>query len=162
MRSKAAAVGFVLAIALPVWILDQITKFVVIANLGVHDAITVIPGFFDLVHVHNTGAAFGMMRNNNTFFIGLSAVATIVLLVLTARRAFPDAMTRTAAGLLLGGVWGNLTDRLIHGHVVDFLHFYHKAWAWPAFNLADSCICVAAGLFILKSFFEDPPPRPAP
>ena len=117
-----------------------------------------VPGFFYLVHWGNTGAAFSFMSGRNDFFIVLSIVATLVLFVLNRRGAFADALSRWGAGLLMGGIFGNLADRLAHGHVVDFLLFYLRlpyANPWPAFNVADSCICTAVGLFLIASFREE-------
>lgn len=144
-----------LAIALPMLALDQLSKIAVLKSIGLHETRPVIPGFFDLVHVYNTGAAFGMFRDNNLFFVLLASVATVVILVLVWRGSFDARILQVAAGLLLGGVLGNLVDRLAYGHVIDFLSFQLGSYTWPAFNVADSCICVAAGLMILQSFLPD-------
>src|SRR5690606_13926404 len=104
---------------------------------------------------HNTGAAFSFMSGANGFFIGLSIVAIIVLAILAKKNLFTDTGSRIGWALLLSGSLGNLTDRIAHGYVVDFLLFdLHVPFAnpWPAFNVADACICTAAGLFILLSF----------
>jgi len=146
-----------LLLTLPFYALDQLTKFLVLRYIGFQDEIPVIPGFFSLVQVHNTGAAFGMLTDNNLFFIVLSTAALIALVVFWKRGAFHDRWTSIGAALLMAGILGNLTDRLIHRFVVDFLLFdLHVPYAhpWPAFNIADSCICVAAGLFVLGSLFE--------
>lgn len=144
-----------LTVALPVYVLDQFTKWLVLRNISTDEIVPVVPGFFNLVQVHNTGAAFGMMRDNNLFFVALSSVALVVLVVLTRRGVFADRFSRLAGALLAGGVAGNLTDRLFHGHVIDFLDFILPWYGrWPSFNVADSAICIAAGLFILSSFFD--------
>jgi signal peptidase II len=144
-----------LTIALPAFLFDQLTKWLVLRNISTDEMIPVIPGFFNLVQVHNTGAAFGMLKDGNLFFIGLSSLALIVLVALTLRGVFVDRYSKVAAALLAGGVAGNLTDRFLHGHVIDFLDFILPWYGhWPSFNVADSCICVAAGLFILSSFFD--------
>ena len=107
------------------------------------------------MHVTNTGAAFGSFRNNNGFFIALSCIALVVVTVLLMRKEPRDPWRRFALGLLLAGVLGNLTDRLLHGHVIDFLLFdLHLPFAhpWPAFNVADSCICIAVVCFMIYSF----------
>jgi signal peptidase II len=142
-----------LAITLPLYVLDQITKFLVLANIPTHVTIEVIPGFFNLVQVHNTGAAFGMMKDNNWFFIGLASVALVAVAVMARRGCFLDAPSRIGAALLASGIVGNLTDRLLHGYVVDFLDVILPWYGhWPAFNVADSCICVAAFLFLISGF----------
>jgi len=142
-----------LLLTLPLYILDQITKFLVLANIPTHVTIEVIPGFFNLVQVHNTGAAFGMLKDNNWFFIGLASVALIAVAVMAKRGCFLDTPTRLGAALLASGILGNLTDRLLHGYVVDFLDVILPWYGhWPAFNVADSCICVAAFLFLISGF----------
>lgn len=145
-----------LQVALPLYLLDQLSKWLVLRNISPEEIVPIIPGFFSLVQVHNTGAAFGMLSNNNAFFIGLSSLAMIVLAVLTWRGYFQDLLAQWAGAILVAGVAGNLTDRLLHGHVVDFLDFILPWYGrWPAFNVADSCICVAAGLLIISSFRAD-------
>ncbi|MCX6967502.1 MAG: signal peptidase II [Verrucomicrobia bacterium] len=174
-------------VTLPLYLLDQATKWIVLwtipfhlnaqniirrdvatlwqgmpavpPNYDVH--FTVIPEFFDLVHWRNFGAAFSFMSDknghSNAFFIGLSAVALVVLAVLAWRGKFKDRLSRLGWALLLAGILGNLTDRIYQGSVVDFLLFdLHVPFAnpWPAFNVADSCIFFAAALFILQSFRE--------
>lgn len=154
---------FLLAIALPLYVLDQATKLWIVQHFFLHEQRPVIPGYFDLVYFANTGAAFSAFTGNNSFFIGLSAVALVGLVVFYLRGAFTDRLSRWGVALLLAGILGNLTDRLLHGHVVDFLLFdLHVRFAnpWPAFNVADSCICVATGLFILAAFLEGRKPAP--
>ena len=144
-----------LFLTLPLYALDQITKHLVLRFVDPSEPHHLIPGFFALVHVTNTGAAFGSFRNNNGFFIALSCVALVVVTVLMLRREPVDPWRRVALGLLLAGVLGNLTDRLLHGHVIDFLLFnLHVPLAnpWPAFNVADACICIAVGCFMVYSF----------
>jgi len=147
-----------LLLTLPLYLLDQATKWAVLFHLEQGEERSVIPGFFDLVHWRNTGAAFSMLSDSNWFFIGLSAVALVVMAVLAWRGKFEDRMSRVGWALLLAGILGNLTDRILHGSVVDFLLFnlhFPKADPWPAFNVADSCIFIAAGLFIWQSFREE-------
>lgn len=144
-----------LLISLPLYILDQLTKWLVLAHISTDELIPVIPGFFNLVQVHNTGAAFGMLRDNNLFFVILSFSALSILAILAWKGVFQDWTSRWAGALLVAGVAGNLTDRILHGHVVDFLDVILPWYGrWPAFNVADSCICIAAGLFILGSFLD--------
>jgi signal peptidase II len=122
---------------------------------------TVVPGFFDIVNITNTGAAFGSFKGNNTFFVALSCFALLVVLVLLLRTSSRrDVWRDVSLALLLAGILGNLTDRLLHGHVIDFLVFnLHIPYAdpWPAFNVADSSICIAVGCFIIHSFREKRP-----
>ncbi|MEO6847621.1 MAG: signal peptidase II [Chthoniobacterales bacterium] len=143
-------------LALPLYFLDQLTKYLVVRSIAFGDSITVIPGFFDVVHVVNTGAAFGMLQNKNFFFVALALVALGVLIFLKIRGSFNTRVESVAWALLISGVAGNLTDRLCRGSVVDFLDvtlpFYGH---WPSFNVADSCICIAAVLWIWLSLFGD-------
>ena len=146
-----------LLIALPAYALDQLTKWWVVRTIPFDSGHPVIPGFFDLVYWGNTGAAFGSFKDNNVFFVSLSAATFIGLLIAWARGSFRDALNFWGVGLLLGGIMGNVTDRLVHHHVVDFLLFdLHVRFAdpWPAFNVADSCIFIAVGLFLIAGFLE--------
>jgi signal peptidase II len=153
-------------LSLPLYALDQWTKQMVLRSIGPEEpGRTVIPDFFSLVNVTNTGAAFGSFRNNNTFFIVISSVALLVVLVLLLRRRLPDVWRDVSLALLLAGILGNLTDRLLYGHVIDFLLFdLHIPYAhpWPAFNVADSCISIAVVLFIIHSFWTGKRPAARP
>ena len=146
-----------LLLTLPFYLLDQITKHLVLRYIDATYPTPVVPNFFYLVHVTNSGAAFGSFANNNGFFIALSCVALLVVTFLLLRGK-PDHWRRVALGLLLAGILGNLTDRILQGHVIDFLLFnLHVPFAnpWPAFNVADSCICIAVFCFVIHSFRED-------
>ncbi len=142
-------------LSLPLYVLDQATKWWALHSVSPDAPRIIVPEFFALVFVTNTGAAFGSFKNNNLFFIALSCVALVVVLTLLVRRHPPDAWRDASLALLLAGVMGNLTDRFLHGHVIDFLLFdLHVPFAhpFPAFNVADSCISVAVFCFILHSF----------
>ena len=146
---------YILLLTLPLYALDQVTKWLALRHLADEEMRIIIPEFFALVYVTNTGAAFGSFKGNNWFFIILSIVAIIVVLTLLFRRHRPDAWRDVSLALLLAGVFGNLTDRLHHGAVIDFLVFdLHVPFAnpWPAFNVADACICIAVGCFMIHSF----------
>ena len=114
---------FILLLSLPLYALDQITKWLVLRHVHPEELRVVIPDFFSLVNVTNDGAAFGSFKNNNTFFIVLSCVAFVFVLALLLRRRSPDALRDISLALLLAGIMGNLTDRFLHGHVIDFLLF---------------------------------------
>ncbi|HEY3602336.1 MAG TPA: signal peptidase II [Chthoniobacterales bacterium] len=142
-------------LTLPLYVLDQVTKYLVLRFIDPYEPDPIVPDFFSIVHVTNTGAAFGKFQNNNGFFIALSCVALIVAAVLLVRGSSTDPWRRVALALLMAGILGNLTDRLVHGHVIDFLLFnLHIPFAnpWPAFNVADSCICIAVVCFMVYSF----------
>lgn len=149
---------FLFFITLPLYALDQLTKWLVVQNIEPDSGHPVIPGFFDLVYLTNTGAAFSAFTNNNLFFILLSVCVLIGLAFFYKRGAFKGNLLGVGFSLLIAGILGNLTDRLLHQHVIDFLLFdLHVRFAnpWPAFNVADSCICVAAALFIIASFRDE-------
>lgn len=144
-------------VTLPLYLLDQITKYLVQAYIHPHQQIAVVAGFFDLVYVTNTGAAWGMFHDSNAFFIALSVGALIAIAFLARQSGFERPVSRMGSSLLVAGILGNLTDRIVHRHVIDFLQFdLHVPGAnpWPSFNVADSCICVAVGCFLLSSWQE--------
>jgi len=146
---------FILFLTLPLYALDQVTKQWVLRSISLYDARSVVPDFFNLVNVPNTGAAFGSFKGNNTFFVVISLIALVVVTILLVRHRVSDLWRDVSLALLLAGILGNLTDRLLYGHVVDFLLFnLHIRFAdpWPAFNVADSCISIAVVLFIIHSF----------
>ena len=152
---------YILFLSVPLYALDQITKVLVLRFVGAEDLHVVVPDFFSIVNVTNDGAAFGSFKNNNTFFIVLSCVAFVFVLALLLRRTKTrDALRDISLALLLAGIMGNLTDRFLHGHVIDFALFdLHVPFAhpWPAFNVADSCIFIAVFCFILHSFKRKEP-----
>ena len=155
---------FILCLTLPLYALDQLTKLLVLRHITHEEARIIVPEFFALVFVTNTGAAFGSFKNNNLFFIGLSCVALIFVITMLLRKHPPDKWRDVSLALLLAGICGNLTDRLHYGAVIDFLLFdLHLPFAhpWPAFNVADACICIAVGCFIVHSL-RDGRARPAP
>jgi signal peptidase II len=152
-------------LALAVFVLDQLTKLVVLRTLEFHEERVVIDGFFKFVHWGNTGAAWSMFRGNNAV-LALTALAALVILFLS-RHHF-DVHTlggQMALGLIFGGILGNLLDRIRVGHVIDFLRFYvirrnGEEAGFPAFNIADTAICVGVGLLFILSF-QSESPRPA-
>ncbi|HEY7000880.1 MAG TPA: signal peptidase II [Candidatus Udaeobacter sp.] len=146
---------FILFLSLPLYALDQWTKQMVLRFISPDEPRVLVSDFFSLVNVTNTGAAFGSFRGNNTFFVTISSIALVVVLGLLLRPRLPDRWRDISLALLLAGILGNLTDRLLYGHVIDFLLFdLHVPYAhpWPAFNVADSCISIAVVLFIIHSF----------
>ena len=152
---------FILFLSLPLYAIDQLTKQLVLRFISPYEPRILVADFFSLANVPNTGAAFGTFRGNNNFFIAISFVALVVVLGLLLRARTPDRWRDLSLALLLAGIVGNLTDRLLYGHVIDFLLFdLHVPYAhpWPAFNVADSCISVAVVLFIIHSFWKQKNP----
>jgi len=138
--------------------LDAWTKWLVSTHSDMHDAISIIPNLFQLVHVRNTGAAFGIGANAESrivpILLNLGAIAVFFVVVVYAMRtAVTDRLLQIALHLILGGAIGNLIDRFRLGYVVDFLDVYVNIGAqpyhWPAFNVADSAICIGIGLLFL-------------
>lgn len=141
-------------IATVVVALDQGTKLLVRQRFELFDSVTVIPGFFDLARVHNTGAAFGMLNGVDlpykTALLALVAVGALIGLTLFAA-SLPASqwLARVGVPLVVGGAVGNLIDRLMLGYVVDFLDFYWRGWHFWAFNVADAAITVGMAFIIL-------------
>lgn len=143
---------------------DQLTKFVVRTSIPYGDSITIWPHYFNITFVGNTGAAWGFFQGKNTALIVLSLVTLVVMFRFRRSFAMSLPLQKVAVGLILGGIFGNLIDRVWHGQVIDFLDFYWEFPSgirrWPAFNVADSAICVGAFLYILCALWQ-PKPRPA-
>jgi len=143
----------VLLLSIAIIVLDQITKTLVTLKFHLSDSIVLIPGFFSLTYVRNIGAAWGMLGGWNGVLVALSAVV-LVLLVVFRRSFLTDSLIhRISLGLMLGGIAGNLFDRIRFQYVVDFLDFYWGTHHFPAFNVADSSICVGVALYMISSFF---------
>ncbi|MFZ4115833.1 MAG: signal peptidase II [Chthoniobacterales bacterium] len=130
--------------------LDQLTKLLVLYAVPLYGTLKIIPGFFYLTHLYNTGAAFGIMHDSNRFFMGISLAALVILF--WQRHRFVSLALQLGWVLILSGILGNLCDRLWRGHVVDFLGFQIWNYYWPPFNVADTCICMATGFFFLSAF----------
>ena len=132
---------------------DRATKVMVDTRMAVHESVTVIPGFFDLTYVRNPGGVFGLFRNLDISIRGLLftivPITAIVLIAVYALRLPIDRrLTQTSLTLILGGALGNLYDRFQYGYVIDFFDFYWRTHHWPAFNIADSAICVGVAFLI--------------
>ncbi len=147
-----------LTITFVVIILDAWTKWLIDSRIDLHETITIIPNLFQLVHVRNTGAAFGIGANAQSslvlVFLNVGAIAVFCVVVVYAlRSAVTDRVLQVGLHLILGGAIGNLIDRFRFGSVVDFLDFYLRIGGeprhWPAFNVADSAICIGIGLLFL-------------
>jgi signal peptidase II len=143
-----------LLLAATIIILDLWTKALVLARIDLHETIPVIPHFFQLVHVRNTGAAFGLGANASSrivpLLLNLGAIAVFCVVVVYAfRSAVTDRVLQTGLHLILGGAIGNLLDRFRFGYVVDFLDVFVGIKHWPAFNVADSAICIGIALLFL-------------
>ncbi len=153
-------------IALLIIVLDQLTKTLVLKFLGYAQEKVVVEGFFKFVHWGNTGAAWSLFRGNNNL---LALVALGALVVLYLSRHHFDSRTllgQLAFGLIFGGIVGNLIDRVLRGHVIDFLYFFLQQRGggevgFPAFNVADSAICTGVALVFLLTWKNEREVRPA-
>lgn len=145
-----------LSLAVLVLGLDQVTKSWVAAHLpfptyGGPDTITVVRGFFYIVHVGNTGAAWSMFTGAGYALAALAAGTLIAIFVWRHSLGLRERFAQISFGLLCGGIAGNLTDRLLHGHVIDFIDLHFASYVYPTFNVADSGICVGVVLYLWQS-----------
>jgi signal peptidase II len=147
-----------LAIASTVFLLDRITKIAIERYVSQWESLTVIPGFFDIVHAKNRGAAFGMFSDGDSelrtvILIGISVAVLVFVSVLLFRPQrgglTSDRLTTIALSLVLGGALGNVWDRVVQGMVTDFLEFYLGEYRFAAFNVADTAISIGACLLLL-------------
>lgn len=132
-------------------LLDQLSKVAITQTFGYGQG-RVVTGFFNLILVYNPGAAFSFLAAAGGWqrwaFTGLGVIAAVVICYLLKRHS-GQKLFCTALSLIMGGALGNVIDRLIHGHVIDFLDFHVRGWHWPAFNIADSAICIGAALMVI-------------
>ena len=131
-------------------ILDQISKYIVVANLVLHESIEIIPGILRFTYIQNDGAAFGSMDEHRWVFMLLSTVAIVAILVFLFWKKPQDKLLLSALIMVTGGGIGNMIDRVALGYVIDFIDFcaFPKIWMW-IFNVADSFVCVGAGVLAL-------------
>ena len=152
-----------LLLALGVVVLDQATKALVIAKIPLYTTIPVIRGFFDLTHLQNTGAAFGVFAaagSARPFLVTLLALAVFAGVLVWSLTAPPEhRLLQGALGLIMGGAVGNLIDRVRFSAVTDFLRFYVDRWEWPSFNVADSAISVGVVLLAWDIWRRPEPER---
>ena len=148
-----------LVVSALVLVLDQVTKIYIDRTMELHSSISVIEGFFNITYLRNKGAAFGILANSSfrlPFFILVSLVAVGVILVVIKRLRDDQKMAMVSLSLILSGAIGNLIDRVRLGEVIDFLDVhYYAVYHWPAFNVADSAICVGVFLLALDMIQEE-------
>ncbi len=153
MKNKYLQAGSIIGIVLA---LDQFTKYVVEARIRLHDVIIVVPGFFNLTHIRNKGAAFGILSNlpefwRGAFFITVTIVAVAAIITLIVKTH--ERLSVYAFSLIAGGALGNVVDRIRYGEVVDFIQWYVKSYYWPSFNVADSAVTVGVVLLAIEMLF---------
>ena len=135
-------------------VVDQIAKIVVENNIDPSSKVIVIPGLFNLVFVKNTGAAWGILAGKGWLLLVISAIVFVLITVFIRRIAEGWTERYYSMALIAGGIAGNSIDRIWRGSVVDFLDFYCGSYHWPAFNVADSAICVGVFIFIISSWIR--------
>jgi signal peptidase II len=156
VKNKYLWVGSIIGAVL---VLDQLTKYIIETRVRLYEIITVIPGFFNITHVRNKGAAFSLLAGapgafRSVFFISVSVVAIAVIAVLIKKTR--EQLLVVSFSLIAGGAAGNLIDRVRYGEVVDFIQWYVKSWYWPSFNVADSVISIGVALLAIDMLFQKP------
>ncbi len=162
MRKSAPYLGLILGLA----VLDQIAKAVVFGAVEIYRVVPVIPGFFNITHIHNSGAIFGILSSSGKLPVfllltGASLFALGFVVYYFVKTPAADRLTRISLALILAGALGNLTDRILRGFVIDFLDFHIGPHHWPFFNVADSCITVGALLLVVIFFRRKPACSPS-
>lgn len=141
-------------------VLDQLTKLWIVGNFSLYESQAIIPGFFSLTYLTNTGAAFGILAGKATvwrqaFFIGVAIVAFGFIIYMYRRLKDESVWYEISLAFIAGGAVGNLIDRVRLGSVIDFLDVYVGTHHWPAFNIADSAITVGVTILLVKNLFFD-------
>jgi len=149
---------FLVTVAIPLIVLDQATKLIIVRTMELHTSIPVIRNFFDIVHARNQGAAFGILRDSSIrlpFLISVSLLAVLVIVAVFRKLRPEQKLSAWGLSLVLSGAVGNLIDRVRFGEVVDFLSAHWHEHYWPAFNVADSAICIGVGLLVIDTILEE-------
>ena len=154
--------GPLIALSAAIVLVDHLSKKYIVSHLTPGRAHTIIPGVMRITHVLNTGAAFSMFAESaspttvRNILIAFSVIAAIVLIGMLWRAGRALTVSSVALALILGGAVGNLYDRVRYSYVVDFLEVHIGNYHWPDFNVADSCICIGAGLLLIEIFRPQP------
>ena len=141
-------------IAVWIFLLDQIIKVFIQRNMHLNDQITIIPNFFSLYYVKNTGAAFSILEDNTIILIIISVIFICILNHFIKQEKELTKISIISFGMILGGIYGNLIDRIIYHAVIDFLSFQFFSYSFPIFNVADIAITVGVGLLIINTLFD--------
>ncbi len=162
MRKSVPYLALILGLA----VLDQVSKAIVAGAVDLYRVVPVIPGFFNITRIHNSGAIFGILSGSGNLPVfllltGASLFALGFVVYYFIKTPATDVFTRVSLALILAGALGNLTDRVLRGHVIDFLDFYVGRHHWPFFNVADSCITVGALLLVVIFFRRKPACSPS-
>ncbi len=156
MKSKKGNLRW-LWLAVLIIAIDQISKHVVLYHLPYAKPIALLP-FFNLTLAFNTGAAFSFLHNESGWqqwlFAGIAILVSLAIIIYLSKMPKNKKLLACALTLILGGALGNVSDRLFRGYVIDFADFHANDWHWPAFNVADTAICIGAFLFVITLFFK--------
>ncbi|OGT97691.1 MAG: signal peptidase II [Geobacteraceae bacterium GWC2_48_7] len=139
-------------------VLDQASKVYIDRSMSLYQSIPVIDGLFNIFYIRNKGAAFSFLSNVSwrlPFFIMVSTVASLVILIALLKLRDDQKLAQVSLALIFSGAVGNLIDRIRLGEVIDFLDVYWRTYHWPAFNVADSCICIGVALLALDMLKEE-------
>jgi len=145
-KKKTFAKGYFIITAVVI-VLDLLSKFFIDHTMQMGQSISVIDKFFYITYIHNAGAAWGMLAGQQALFIGVSAVAAVVMILYFRDTEDDQVLSRTGIALVYGGIIGNLVDRLLFGYVRDFLDFFIFGYDYPVFNIAD--VGVVLGIFCI-------------
>lgn len=135
-----------------VFILDQLLKIIIVKKI--HSKVTIIPNFFSIYYIKNTGAAFSILQNQQLFLIGISIVIILIIHNLLKKEELTNNKD-IHYGMIIGGIYGNLLDRIIHKGVIDYLSFTFFGYEFPIFNLADSMIVIGLLLLVITEIKEE-------
>ena len=145
----------IIFLSLIIFIIDQLLKLLIGFTIGLNSSICIIEDFFCISNVHNYGAAFSILYGNRVFLVLISIFALILVYYFMLKNKSLNKMDISIYSLLIGGILGNLFDRVIYGYVVDYLDFCIFGYNFPIFNLADVCIVISVGLIIIDSIWGD-------
>jgi signal peptidase II len=140
-----------------VLMIDQIIKLIINNTMTLYEQIKIIPNFFTIFYVKNTGAAFSLLENNTTFLIIISVIFIFILDRFIKKEKSFTKFSVLSLGMIMGGIFGNLIDRIIHHGVIDYLAFKIINYEFPVFNIADICITLGVIILIYSMFFEKKP-----
>lgn len=136
-------------------VIDQVIKLVVNSSLKLYESITIIKNFFNITYVQNKGAAWSILSGNRFFLIGIAIIALFLIFMFFVKNKKLSKLEIIFYSLLIGGIVGNLIDRVIYGYVVDYLDFNIFGYNFPIFNFADICIVISVVLILVKSIKEE-------
>lgn len=145
----------IIGVSLIMFLIDQILKCIIQSSMNILESITIIPNFFNITFVKNDGAAFSILSGNRIFLIVVAFISLIMIYQFCIKDKKLNRLSVITYSLLIGGIFGNLFDRIIHGFVIDYLDFRILKYNFPIFNFADICIVIGCFLFIIITLMEE-------